>query len=58
MKRYTYIMVMVAIALMIAIPAGAQDDDKAAEPVFLLPTASDKVLGIEKWGLRPTGVAG
>jgi hypothetical protein len=26
-------------------------------PVFLLPTASDKALGGEKWGLGPTGVA-
>jgi hypothetical protein len=26
-------------------------------PVFLLPTASDKTLGGEKWGLGPTGVA-
>lgn len=25
-------------------------------PVFLLPTASDEVLGAEKWGLGPTGV--
>ncbi len=50
-------MVVVVIAFMIAIPAGAQDDDKAAELVFLLPTASDKTLGGEKWGLGPTGVA-
>jgi hypothetical protein len=28
-----------------------------AGPVFLLPTASDKTLGGEKWGLGPTGVA-
>jgi len=27
-----------------------------AGPVFLLPTASDKVLGSEKWGLGPTAV--
>lgn len=27
-----------------------------AGPVFLLPTASDKLLGGEKWGLGPTGV--
>ena len=26
-------------------------------PVFLLPTASDSLLGAEKWGLGPTGVA-
>jgi hypothetical protein len=26
-------------------------------PVFLFPTASDKTLGGEKWGLGPTGVA-
>jgi hypothetical protein len=25
--------------------------------VFLLPTASDKLLGGEKWGLGPTAVA-
>lgn len=28
-----------------------------AGPVFLLPTASDDVLGTEKWGVGPTGVA-
>jgi hypothetical protein len=28
-----------------------------AGPVFLLPTASDDLLGAEKWGLGPTGVA-
>ena len=28
-----------------------------AGPVFLLPTASDKLLGAEKWGAGPTGVA-
>ena len=27
-----------------------------AGPVFLLPTASDSLLGAEKWGLGPTGV--
>jgi hypothetical protein len=26
-------------------------------PVFLLPTASDDMLGTEKWGIGPTGVA-
>jgi hypothetical protein len=26
-------------------------------PVFLLPTASEALLGSEKWGLGPTGVA-
>jgi len=28
-----------------------------AGPVFLLPTASDKLLGSEKWGVGPTAVA-
>jgi hypothetical protein len=28
-----------------------------AGPVFLLPTASDRLLGAEKWGIGPTGVA-
>lgn len=28
-----------------------------AGPVFLLPTATEDVLGAEKWGLGPTGVA-
>ncbi len=28
-----------------------------AGPVFLLPTATDDVLGTEKWGIGPTGVA-
>lgn len=28
-----------------------------AGPVFLLPTASDEMLGAEKWGLGPTAVA-
>jgi len=27
-----------------------------AGPVFLLPTATDEVLGAEKWGMGPTGV--
>jgi hypothetical protein len=28
-----------------------------AGPVFLIPTATDEVLGSEKWGIGPTGVA-
>ena len=28
-----------------------------AGPVFLLPTASDSLLGTDKWGIGPTGVA-
>ena len=28
-----------------------------AGPVFLIPTASDKLLGAEKWGAGPTGIA-